>query len=123
MNDIASRLNQLIDTLELSNAEFGRRIGVSRSSVSLWTNGINVPSETTIREICRQFNVDYNWLKFGKFEMFLKTPATFMKTVKEKFELTEAETALVVAFLESDKNTRTSIITFMNNFFKTLEQS
>ena len=63
MNDIALRIEQLIKRLEMSNAEFARRIGVTRSSVSLWISGQNIPSETTLREICRQFNVDYNWLK------------------------------------------------------------
>ena len=102
MNDIALRIEQLIKRLEMSNAEFARRIGVTRSSVSLWISGQIIPSETTLREICRQFNVDYNWLKFGQSEMFLKTAESFSKAMQSKFELSDTETLFISTFLVYD---------------------
>lgn len=122
MNDISSRIEQLIKKLDISNAEFARRIGVTRSSVSLWINGPNVPSETTLREICRQFNVDYNWLKFGESEMFLKTPTSFSKAMQLKFELSDTEALFISTFLESDKQTRNALISFTQNFLHNLQK-
>ena len=122
MNSINNRIAELIETLEISNADFARRIGVTRSSVSLWRNGPNTPSETTMREICRQFNVDYNWLKFGRFEMFLKTPESFSKSMQQKFELTNDETLFISTFLESDQQTRKAIIQFVHNLINNFKQ-
>ena len=122
MNDIALRIEQLIKKLEMSNAEFARRIGVTRSSVSLWISGQNIPSETTLREICRQFNVDYNWLKFGQSEMFLKTAESFSKAMQSKFELSDTETLFISTFLESDKQTRNALISFTQQFLNKLQK-
>ena len=122
MNDIALRIEQLVKKLEMSNAEFARRIGVTRSSVSLWISGQNIPSETSLREICRQFNVDYNWIKFGQSEMFLKTAESFSKAMQSKFELSDTETLFISTFLESDKQTRNALISFTQQFLNKLQK-
>lgn len=114
--NVCSRIGELIETLGISKAEFARRIGVSRVAVSVWLNESNGPSETTMREICRQFNVDYNWLKYGKFEMFLQTPKNFTEQIQRDYDLSDDEVAFVVTYLESDKQIRESLTKFNNLF-------
>lgn len=111
---ISERLDELIQELEISNSEFAKNIGVTRAAVGQWVRGISAPSETTVREICRQYNVDYNWLKYGKFEMFLSAPKGFAEQLQQKFDLSTDEVAFVLTFLESDKPTRSSLIKFNN---------
>lgn len=49
----------------LSQEEFGNRIGITKSSVSLLESGKNSPSEQTIKLICKEFNISYLWLTQG----------------------------------------------------------
>lgn len=70
MND---RLLQLRAALNLTQDEFGARIGVSRSTICNYENGTRSPMEQTIRSICREFNVEYLWLTEGVGEMFRST--------------------------------------------------
>ena len=63
------RIKYIRKSSGLTQAEFGERIGITFSSVSLLEKGKNNPSEQTIREICREFDVNKVWLLYGKGEM------------------------------------------------------
>lgn len=49
----------------LTMEQFGNRIGITKSSVSLLESGKNSPSEQTIKLICKEFGVSYIWLTEG----------------------------------------------------------
>lgn len=70
---MSERLVTLIDKLGISQLQFGKRLGLSRASVSKWTKGINDPSESTIRQICQEFSVSYLWLKRGDGDIFIES--------------------------------------------------
>lgn len=53
------------DTLNLSQSSFAKEIGVQRNTISLFENGKRIPSNRTINSICRSFNINENWLKYG----------------------------------------------------------
>ena len=68
---IGERLKELINRLSISQAEFGREIGVKPSTVSDWLKGRIKPSTRTMKIIEEKFNVNPEWLREGKGEMFL----------------------------------------------------
>ena len=68
---ISERLKELINKLSISQAEFGRKIGVKPSTVSDWLKGRISPSTRTLKIIEDTFNVNPEWLREGKGEMFL----------------------------------------------------
>lgn len=57
--------------ISLTQEAFGERIGLKKSSLSLIENGINNVTQQTILSICREFNVNENWLKYGEGDMFI----------------------------------------------------
>lgn len=68
------RIKELRKANNLTQAEFGERIGITFSSVSLLEKGKNNPSEQTIRAICSEFNVNRDWLVDGIGEMRASRP-------------------------------------------------
>lgn len=64
------RLRLLRKKIELNQEEFGKRIGIGKTSVSKLESGENNPSEQTVILICREFNVNEEWLRTGKGEIF-----------------------------------------------------
>lgn len=55
----------------LTQEEFGVRIGgLSRNYVWMIEKGDRIPSDRTINDICREFNVNEEWLRNGTGEMF-----------------------------------------------------
>lgn len=68
------RIKNLRKESGLTQAEFGARIGITFSSVSLLEKGTNNPSEQTIRAICSEFNINRDWLVDGVGQMEASRP-------------------------------------------------
>lgn len=70
--NLNSRLKEVRLNLGLSQEDFGKKIGLTRSAVSkLETNSRGVTKQT-IKTISREFNVNENWLKTGEGNMFIE---------------------------------------------------
>lgn len=60
------RLKELRKALRLTQEEFAEKIGLSRSYINLIEMGKKNPADRTIRDICRIFKVNYDWLVYGE---------------------------------------------------------
>jgi transcriptional regulator with XRE-family HTH domain len=65
MNDVAERVKHIRKSLNMTQQEFAERIGLKSNSLSQIETRINTATEQTIKLICREFGVSYNWLKNG----------------------------------------------------------
>lgn len=66
------RLKKLRKTLDMTQQKFADRIGVKQNTVAQYEMGRNVPIDTVISLICREFNVNEEWLRDGTGEMFIE---------------------------------------------------
>lgn len=62
---VNERIKELRISQGLTMEQFGERIGIKRSSISLIENGKNNPSDQTIMLICREFGYNEEWLRDG----------------------------------------------------------
>ncbi len=67
-----NRLKLLRSSLEMTMDEFGKKLGVTRAAVSNLENGHRELTNQMITSICREFNVNEDWLRSGAGEMFVK---------------------------------------------------
>ncbi|UWG09985.1 MAG: helix-turn-helix domain protein [Bacteriophage sp.] len=70
INDNIKELRENI--LNLSQETFATEIGLKRNTISLIENGKRNPSDRTINDICYTFNVNEEWLREGKGDVFSK---------------------------------------------------
>lgn len=54
----------------LTQVEFGEKIGVKGNTVTNYETGLRNPTDAVILSICREFNVNEEWLRTGNGEMF-----------------------------------------------------
>ena len=64
------RLKKLRKTLDLTQQKFADRLGVKRNTVGQWECGINAITDQVVFSICRDFDVNEEWLRTGEGEMF-----------------------------------------------------
>lgn len=64
------RLKQLRKTLGITQQEFADKIGIKRNSYANYETGRNTPIDAIILSICREFDVNEDWLRDGSGEMF-----------------------------------------------------
>lgn len=65
------RIKKIRKELDLTQQEFADKIGIKRNSVAKYETGENVPSAASISLICREFDVNEEWLRTGSGEMFI----------------------------------------------------
>ena len=66
-----TRISKIIESLGLKKSEVAKRLGISGPFVSELCSGAKSPSDRTILDICREFNVNETWLRTGEGEMFV----------------------------------------------------
>jgi transcriptional regulator with XRE-family HTH domain len=67
---LKDRFKELRETLSLTQQKFADRLDISRNFVAQIEMGNKIPSERTIKDICREFKVNYDWLVNGTGDMF-----------------------------------------------------
>ena len=71
---IAANIKALRKALRLSQAEFGRGLGVSRDVINNLECGRVTPKEVFLSHLCLIYGVNPAWLTGGEGEMFHKLP-------------------------------------------------
>lgn len=64
------RIKELRKALGLTLEKFGERLGVSRAAMSNIENGNRNVTDQMFKSICREFNVNPEWLRDGEGEMY-----------------------------------------------------
>ncbi len=80
MND---RVKEIRKSLGLTLEKFGERLGVTKTTISRIENGINNVTEQMLKSICREFNINENWLRTGEGNMYKKTDNTISQLIDE----------------------------------------
>lgn len=72
MEQLSERIRELIRVRRKKKAEFARALNVSQAFVSQMCSGERMPSDRTIADICREFDVSEEWLRNGTDPMFVE---------------------------------------------------
>lgn len=66
------RIKNLRKTLGFTQQEFAERIGVKRNTIAQYEIGRNEPIDSVVNLICKEYNVNEDWLRNGTGEMFIQ---------------------------------------------------
>jgi transcriptional regulator with XRE-family HTH domain len=118
---IGERINAIRSSLNLSMEKFGKKIGITRSSVNSLEKGVNNPSDQTIKLICKEYNVDYFWLTEGKGNMFLELPDNTIDELIDEYQINPNQKPLIKAYLKSSEETKERLLDFIYGIIKELD--
>lgn len=68
--DIVDRILKIRKDCNNSQEKFASRLGLSRNFINQVENRKKNVSDRTISDICREFNIREEWLRYGTGEMF-----------------------------------------------------
>lgn len=109
---LGERIRKLRKAYDLTQREFGERINLKSNSIALIEGGRNT-SDQTISAICREFNVNEDWLRTGEGEMFFPKTSNTLDALAEEWHLTGSEKILIEKFLNLKPETRQGIINYI----------
>ncbi len=85
------RIKEIRKELKLSQEDFGKKIGLSQSTLAMIEVGKRNFNDKHIKLICSTFNVNEQWLRTGIGDMFLTSPyeKEFMDIFKNLTPITQ----------------------------------
>ena len=90
------RIKELRQTLKLTQQQLAEAVGLSRNYIALVETGSREPSDRTISDICRVFNVSEEWLRTGNGPMMaVKTRREEITELAERLNAEEPDSALL----------------------------
>lgn len=117
------RIKKLRKALDLTQQEFADRIGIKRNTIANYETGRNNPVDSIISLICREFNVDENWLRTGNGNMFRQDSQSVLDRMADEYSLTQRERAVISAFLELSAGDRAAVMHYVDNLVDKLVPS
>jgi len=119
---IGERIKTLRKELKFTLENFGLRLGITKSALSMLESGKNNPSEQTIMLICREFNVNEEWLRNGTGEMFNTSSGNqALDELRKEFNLDDFSIKLIKAFSELTDKQRASVKNLIENLGDIME--
>lgn len=117
------RIKELRLALGLNQQEFGARIGIKVSAVSYLESGKSRLTESNAILICREFNVNRDWLLNGTGEMFQPNSQDAVDALAEQYDLTPLERGMVENYCRLSKAQRLAFWDVMQKIIGSSAQS
>ncbi len=112
------RVNLIRTALNVNQEDFGNKIGVTKFSVSSYENGKRKLTDRNINDICREFNVNEEWLRYGIGEMFNTEAESILEELEKKYQMGDVFKKAVITYLNSNELTRKAIDDYLSKIFK-----
>lgn len=123
------RLKELRKELGLTQEKFAERLRMKRNTIATYEIGRNEPIDAVISLICKEYNVNEEWLRTGEGEMFeslteqqklLKYTALLLKD--KDSAVANAIQTLIVTYEQLDDTSKTTLekiaLQYMDNLKK-----
>lgn len=65
-----ARIKEIRIDHDLNQTDFGARVGAKQTTVAGWESGNRIPTAAALLSICREFNVNEDWLRTGEGEKY-----------------------------------------------------
>ena len=114
------RIIQLREALKMSQADFGKKIGLARSGISSVENGQRVVQERHIKLILSAFpDVSEDWLRNGVGEMF-KSSSSEAERLVEKYSFPDIVGKLLKVYEGLNNNQQEAVLEYAQRFIASM---
>lgn len=104
VSNIEDRIKEVRKDFNLTQTEFGKKLGIAGNTVTTYETGVRTPSDAIYISICREFNVNEEWLRTGVGEKYNDTTTTDYLYGKAMKKNNDFQIRLLNAILQLDDN-------------------
>lgn len=117
------RLRDLRKALGLTQSELGEKVGIGGSAISKIEKGDRGLTETLLRAICREFNVNEEWLRHGSGEMFSQHSADLVEQMARQYGLGLYGEQLLATYLQLSDADKKAVERFVAQLTANVQQA
>ena len=107
---INDRIRVLRKKLGFTLKQFGKMVGVSEGAMSNIEKGNRNVTEQMVKSICREFNVNEEWLRTGKGDMTIDSDTFSLDKFLKQRGATELELQIIKSYFDLDPDMRKMLI-------------
>lgn len=112
------RIKEIRKSLGLTLEKFGEPLGVKKNSISQIETGKNGLTDQLAKAICREYNVNFDFLMYGEGEMFDDLPQTIVDELCVQYDLNDFDKTLVEMYVSLPAGSRERIKEYMKQLVK-----
>lgn len=112
---VGERIKKIRQAKDLTQQRFCEQIGLKRNSISLVESGKRNISDQAIKSICREFNVNEEWLRTGSGEMFKAAPVDALDALIEQYGLPHELRILAEKFMALKPDAQEVVINYVRD--------
>ena len=112
------RIRKLRKHFDLTQQEFADRLGIKRGAIANYELGRNEPVDSVVSLICREFDVNEDWLRNGTGgtdNMFVPKSVDELDSLSKKYNLSNADQVLIKKYVNLKSSSREMIINFLTD--------
>lgn len=112
------RVKEIRKTLNLTLEKFGEKLGVGKTAISKIEKDERNLTDQMSKAICREYNVNYDYLVYGEGEMFSELPKTILDELCLQYGLNDLDRAIVEMYVNTPLELRQEIKKMMKKFIQ-----
>lgn len=117
------QLKKVRKALNLTQTKFAKEIGLSQTSLGMIEVGDRKVQDRHIKTICSIFNVNEDWFRTGKGEMFNKKNDNFLDQMTKKYNLSPVEAQIADYCLNLSSEERAGILKHILNIANIIQHN
>lgn len=115
---MVNRIREIRNATGLSQTDFGKRLGVSRDVINnLELNRVEL-KEHMIKLICKEFKINYMWLKYGQGDPKTDTPEDIFEEIRAEYDLSDDDVDILKEYSEMNSDERAGLRRYIKSLLK-----
>lgn len=112
---VSQRIKEVRENKKLSQKEFADRIDMKRNSIAQIETGIRNPSDRTLKAICKEFGINYSWLKDGIGDMESEFKNSILDDLVREYDLDDTDRLILENYMKLDKDARKALSDYLKS--------
>lgn len=109
-----NRIKELRISRHLTQSEFGDRIGATRDAIAAYERGVTI-KEPIIKLICKEFGINYSWLKDGIGDMESEFKNSILDDLVREYDLDDTDRLILENYMKLDKDARKALSDYLKS--------
>lgn len=112
------RVKEIRKALNLTLEKFGQKLGVGKTAISNIEKGKRGLTEQMTISICREYNVNYDYLVYGDGDMFDRFPETILDELCIQYRLDDEDRDILNLYLELPADAKKALKETIRKIFR-----
>ena len=101
----------------------GAKLSLTGSAISRYESGVNAMADNIVLLICREFDVNEEWLRYGTGSMFSQKNMDLIEQLSDKYNLVLYGRQLLETYLELSDSDKRAVERFVANLTANVEKA